>query len=485
MPEPASEVRVIGRYAMRAQIAAGGMATVHLGKLLGPVGFSRVVAIKALHAQFAKDPDFLAMFLDEARLAGRIRHPNVVSTFDVVVRDGELFLIMDYVPGEALGRLIRMANAAGRSVPLPIALSVLHGALEGLHAAHEASDPQGHALGIVHRDVSPQNMLVGVDGVTRILDFGVAKAVGRMQVTRGDQLKGKIAYMAPEQLSRQRVDRGVDIYAASIVLWELVTGQRLFQADDEVSTLQLALAGNIPRARELRPEIPMAVEEIIAQGLARRRDDRFASAQDMARALERTGLLAPAREVSAWVKELAHAELAARAHLLWELETNSAGTAERELDAEQSARDASFLRKIDGRLLADAATEVTALPVSEAGAMPRARRGWLLWGLALLGVAAIALLARSAARADLSPPSEPPVVTTAAARALAPSVAVEPALAAATLPQRISAEQAAKKPLPAPRRARLGSASAKPRSACDEPFTIDAQGVRIPKRECL
>ena len=138
MNEARQGERTIGRYAMCAEIAAGGMATVHLGKLLGPVGFSRVVAIKALHPQFAKDPDFLSMFLDEARLAGRVRHPNVVSVFDVVTRQGELYLVMDYVPGETLARLARAARTQNERVPLPIALSVVAGALDGLHAAHEA-----------------------------------------------------------------------------------------------------------------------------------------------------------------------------------------------------------------------------------------------------------------------------------------------------------------------------------------------------------
>src|SRR5262245_3092434 len=179
--------RVVGRYALYGEIASGGMATVHFERLLGPVGFSRTVAIKRLHPQFAKDPEFVSMFLDEARLAARIRHPNVVATLDVVATKGELFLVMEYVQGESLSRLARAVMARGENLPPRIVASIMCGVLHGLHAAHEARDQRGEPLGIVHRDVSPQNVLVGIDGTARVVDFGVAKASGRHQSTR----KGK------------------------------------------------------------------------------------------------------------------------------------------------------------------------------------------------------------------------------------------------------------------------------------------------------
>src|SRR5262245_50982074 len=206
------------------------MATVHFGRLLGPVGFSRTVAIKRLHAQYSSDPDFVSMFLDEARVAARIRHPNVVPTLDVVATGGELFLVMEYVPGESLARLTR--NRPERT-SFRVISSVMAGVLHGLHAAHESADERGRPLGIVHRDVSPQNILVGSDGIAKILDFGVAKATGRLQTTRDGQIKGKLSYMPPEQLRGAPVSRTVDIYACGVILWELVTGQRLFQADNE------------------------------------------------------------------------------------------------------------------------------------------------------------------------------------------------------------------------------------------------------------
>src|SRR5579863_8618035 len=196
------------------------MATVHIGRLIGPVGFSRTVAIKRLHPQHAKEPDFVSMFLDEARLAARIRHPNVVPTLDVVATEGELFVVMDYVPGESLSRLAAATFAAGARFPLRAVVSIMAGSLHGLHAAHEAKSERGEPLGIVHRDVSPQNILVGIDGVARVLDFGVAKAAGRLHTTREGELKGKLAYMAPEQLETGTLTRQSDVYAAAVVLWE-------------------------------------------------------------------------------------------------------------------------------------------------------------------------------------------------------------------------------------------------------------------------
>src|SRR5580700_10113505 len=210
----------VGRYALHHEIASGGMATVHIGRLLGPVGFARTVAIKRLHAHMARNPEFVAMFLDEARLAARIRHPNVVSTLDVVATEGELFVVMEYVPGDSLARLLHAAREAGEPVPLPVAASIMVDVLHGLHAAHEASDERGQPLGLVHRDVSPHNVLVGTDGAAHVIDFGIAKAAGRAQVTREGQLKGKLAYMAPEQLKGgtggSKVDRRADVFGAAV-----------------------------------------------------------------------------------------------------------------------------------------------------------------------------------------------------------------------------------------------------------------------------
>jgi serine/threonine protein kinase len=378
-PEPS---RIVGRYALYKEIASGGMATVHFGRLLGPVGFARTVAIKRLHPQHARDPEFVSMFLDEARLVARIRHPNVVQTLDVVALEGELLIVMDYVQGEALWRLIRRKAADPERVPPRIATAVITGILYGLHAAHEARGERGEPLSIVHRDVSPQNILVGVDGVARILDFGVAKAAGRIHSTQGAALKGKLAYMAPEQLEG-KVTRLTDIFAASIVLWEALTSERLFAAGDERETVGRVLGRPIPppsaRMQSLTgtsgvlgldgisPEKLAELDQIVLRGLRREPSERFASARDMAIAIERSiGVASPA-EVGDWVERTARAVLDQRAETVAVIESSSSS-----LDPHESDHFRSELR---GRGL-PVASPVDALvgpdpaPVPPVGAIP-------------------------------------------------------------------------------------------------------------------
>ena len=332
----AQNVRVVGRYALYQAIAAGGMATVHLGRLLGPVGFSRTVAIKRLHAQFASDPEFVSMFLDEARLAARIRHPNVVPTLDVVATAGELFLVMEYVPGESVARLSRALRERKQTIPLRILCTIMAGVLHGLHAAHEAKDERGHPLGIVHRDMSPQNVLVGTDGVPKVLDFGVAKAAGRMQTTKEGQIKGKLSYMPPEQLRGSTVSRQTDIYAAGVMLWELVTGQRLFAGDNEGVIVARILEGKIQTPshvlavgkRTLTDQAMRQLESLdrtILRSLSMKPEDRFPTAREMAIAIERTCPPVTATEIGEWVEITARDVLDSRAQMIADIES-SAGT---------------------------------------------------------------------------------------------------------------------------------------------------------------
>ncbi len=312
MPLPQTDAQVFGRYALYDEIASGGMATVHIGRLLGPVGFSRTVAIKRLHAQFAKDPDFVSMFLDEARLAARIRHPNVIGTLDVVALEGELFLVMEYVPGESLARLWRTTFDTGRTIPLPIVSAILVGVLDGLHAAHEATDDNGEPLGIVHRDVSPHNILVGSDGIARVLDFGVAKAAGRLQSTHNGQLKGKISYMAPEQV-QGTVDRTSDVYSASVVLWEALTGRRLFFAETQAKTLANVLYPRVEAPGKIVGSISRELDALVMRGLDPNPAGRFASAREMGQALQRVVPPATAYDVGDWVEATAGRTIATRA----------------------------------------------------------------------------------------------------------------------------------------------------------------------------
>jgi eukaryotic-like serine/threonine-protein kinase len=315
--------RLVGRYLLYGEIAAGGMATVHFGRLSGPVGFSRTVAIKRLHPQFAKDPEFVSMFLDEARLCGRIRHPNVVPTVDVVTLEGEIFIVMEYVAGEAFSKLLRTAWTRGIPVPPRVAATIVASVLHGLHAAHLTKDEQGRELGIVHRDVSPQNILVGTDGVPRVLDFGVAKAAGRLQTTRDGQVKGKIAYMPPEQLSGGGVSRQTDIYAAAVVLWEALAGRRLFDGETEAIVLVRAIEGRIDRPSLYNPMLDASADAVVMRGLARDPSHRFATAREMAVALEQTIGVASPYEVGEWVEFVAGDELARRAARIAEIESAS------------------------------------------------------------------------------------------------------------------------------------------------------------------
>ena len=316
------------------------MATVHLGRLLGPVGFSRTVAIKRLHAQFASDPEFVSMFLDEARLAARIRHPNVVPTLDVVATGGELFLVMEYVPGESIARLSRALRERQQTLPTRILSAVMAGVLHGLHAAHEAKDERGHPLGIVHRDMSPQNVLVGTDGVARVLDFGVAKAAGRMQTTREGQIKGKLSYMPPEQLRGASVNRQSDIYAAGVMLWELVTGLRLFSGDNEGAIVAKVLEGRVEapskvlmrganKHQTLTDSTLRGLEDLdatILRALQMEPENRFATAREMAIEIERKLQPATGSEVADWVEHIAKDVLATRAVMVAEIESSTSLT---------------------------------------------------------------------------------------------------------------------------------------------------------------
>jgi eukaryotic-like serine/threonine-protein kinase len=318
--------RTIGRYALHGEIAAGGMAAVHIGRLLGPVGFARTVAIKRLHPPLAKDPEFVAMFLDEARLAARIRHPNVVSTLDIVATEGELFVVMDHVQGESLARLMRVARTLQQPVPVPIVAAIMVGVLHGLHAAHEARDEQGEPLRIVHRDVSPHNVLVGIDGAAHLIDFGIAKARGRIQVTRDGQIKGKLSYMPPEQLLGQGLDHRADIFAAAIVFWEAITGRRLFEGIDDGDIYARVLHGEVEPPSVHVPGLGTAVDSIVLRGLARDRTSRYPTAREMALAIEAVMPLAPPSRVGAWVESLAGEALTERMEQIADIEGGTGAT---------------------------------------------------------------------------------------------------------------------------------------------------------------
>jgi serine/threonine protein kinase len=482
--------RLVGRYALYDKIASGGMATVYFGRLLGPSGFARTVAVKCLYPQFARDPDFSAMFLDEARLASRIRSPYVVPTLDVVSEGGELVIVMEYIQGESLGTLVQSLSdtdanrgyPAAPDIPVAVAVSVLGDVLEGLHAAHEARSEQGEPLGIVHRDVSPQNIIVGTDGLGHLIDFGVAKATGRLQTTREGQLKGKLAYMAPEQLRGEPVTRRSDVFAASVVLWEMLVGERLFCAGDEGATVTRVLMGDVkpPSKAVRRNRDPIAVQAIegldavVMRGLERDPTQRFESAREMAVALE--GCLAPASaaEVTRWLEEVAGPPLARRAAAIAALEGSVAGgptsSPRQDGDADAPAQpiaDASSISVVSG---------ITTVPSA-----PRRRAGlWLAAGVMLSMAIAVARIpwrgpapARSTAAPELAaasssepePADSSPAASSTAVASNAPPPGAPASPSVASPPRRAPA---------APRA-----------SDCTPPFTWDAQGKKHYKRQCL
>jgi serine/threonine protein kinase len=288
-----------GRYETVAPIASGGMATVYLGKAVGAGGFERRVAIKVMHPHIADDPEFEAMFLDEARLAARIHHPNVVATLDIQKTDEAMFLVMEYVEGCSLHEILRPLRKARGRMAIGNALRILIDALAGLHAAHELTAKDGSSLDLVHRDVSPHNILVGADGISKITDFGVARASARLTSTRGGQLKGKIAYMPPEQGRGDQIDRRADVYAAGVVLWETLVGQRLFRAEHDGALVAMVLAGVTIAPREVVSFIPVEIDAVCMKALARNPDDRFANAAEFADALEEAAREAQVRIPSA------------------------------------------------------------------------------------------------------------------------------------------------------------------------------------------
>jgi len=299
-----------GRYLVGEAIGEGGMATVHVGRLAGEAGFSRIVAVKCLRSELACDVQLRNQLVDEARMVSRVRHGNVVQMLDVIVEDEQRLLVLEYVPGANLAYLRRTAGQNGELVPPRIASAILFGALRGLHAAHEAMDEERRSLGIVHRDVSPQNLLVGTDGESRVLDFGIAKAENRLYETSPQSdVRGKLAYMAPEQFTGEGVDRRTDLFSAAVVLWESLTGQRLFATDEPATTMGAVLHGEVPRLAGRIAGATPALDGVLARALAKNPNERFPSADQMARALETVLPPASPRMVAAWVQRIARVAL--------------------------------------------------------------------------------------------------------------------------------------------------------------------------------
>ncbi|MDC0707493.1 serine/threonine protein kinase [Stigmatella sp. ncwal1] len=277
----------VGRYSLLTRLAVGGMAEIWLARQVGPKGFEKFIVIKRILDGLGTEPEFVGMFLDEARLAAQLNHPNIVQIFDLGEESGAFYIAMEYLPGENLASVVRAGLRQGRPLPIPFAVRIIASAAEGLAYAHAKTGPDGALLGIVHRDVSPQNLLVTYDGVVKVLDFGIAKAATRESQTLVGQVKGKASYMSPEQARGLSLDARSDIFSLGVILFEMVTHSRLFKFAEPLVALQaVASEEPIPLARARNPEVPEALGHIIAQALARQPGQRYPTARHFQSALE-------------------------------------------------------------------------------------------------------------------------------------------------------------------------------------------------------
>jgi serine/threonine-protein kinase len=453
---------IAGRYVLGESFASGGTGTVHLGRIVGAGGFSRVVAIKRLFPGVAADRGFREMLLEEARLVSRIRHPNVVPALDVVEENQDLYIVMEYVHGPSLAQLLAHARSTGEPIPIEIATGIVEAVLFALHAAHEARGEEGTPLGIVHRDVSPQNVLVGADGVTRLIDFGIAKAATRMQVTDPGIVKGKMGYMAPEQFLYQPVSRHSDVYASSVVLWEALANRRLFEGrskelknDAGEGSIRRAIETKFPPPSHYRAGIDAELDACVMRGLELEPADRFPTAEAMAIALRRAHAAASPVEIARWLERFAPDEL--------------------EL-AEERVR---LLEQTPYVASADGGTTPVGVDWSAATTsfeQPRGRRArWI--GAAALALVTAAVAVFVGSRADRR------------AAVAAPLPAIE--MAASTAPQAVAAPSAAaleESPVERPAASVAAPSRARKKSAkpgCDPPYTIDANGHKHYHPNCF
>jgi serine/threonine-protein kinase len=310
----------VGKYELLLPLGTGGTATVYLARTRGVAGFEREVALKLVHAHLRGDEESRLHLLEEARLAARIRHPNVVPVTEVDADACGVFLVMDYVEGEALSGLVRLLRDQNHRLPPRLIARIMNDSLAGLHAAHELRDAQGQLVSLVHRDFSPQNILLGIEGVTRLADFGVAKAASRTVRTKTGLVKGKVAYMSPEQARGHKVDRRCDVWAAGVVVWELITGRKLYDHEDDVATLLSVVTEEPPRLSTVMQGVPPALDEAVAYALTSDVNNRCPSAEAFRCMLESAwdecGGMATTPELGAFVRQTVGQKLAERRELV-------------------------------------------------------------------------------------------------------------------------------------------------------------------------
>jgi serine/threonine protein kinase len=302
--EPVFLQRWVGRYELIHRLAHGGMATVYLGRAKGKAGFEKIVAVKVIHPHLAAEAEFVGMFLDEARIASRIHHPHVVEILDLGESDGVYYMVMEFIEGENLAALVRAL--AGERLPIRVVLQILADTLEGLGAAHGLRDAEGRPYKLVHRDVSPHNILINLSGWAKVGDFGIMKAAGKASNTKTGELRGKLAYMSPEQArGHGQVDHRTDLFAVGVIAWELLTGERLFACPTEAATLEKVIACEIPPFAEARtelddhPALREGLDTLLSRSLAADPEQRHANADEMLAEVKRLLRLADELPLSA------------------------------------------------------------------------------------------------------------------------------------------------------------------------------------------
>ncbi len=301
----------MGRYRLCYELASGGMATVFLARIDGPQGFDKICAVKRIHPHLARENNFVQMFLDEARIASRINHPNVCGVFDFGDSPAP-YIAMEFLSGEPLSRVLRAVWSQPwqkDSQMLPyFAARIIADACEGLHAAHELRDSDGQLLNVVHRDISPHNLFISYQGSVKVVDFGIASARNRVHHTATGEVKGKFAYMAPEQLRGKPVDRRADIWALGVVLWEMIAMKRLFRRETEMETIFAVASDRIPNPSEIRPQVPKELEAAIMKALTRDPEQRYENARqfgrDLLQFIATKGKLVGPADLAEWMTEL-------------------------------------------------------------------------------------------------------------------------------------------------------------------------------------
>lgn len=284
---PGSEQgRRLGKYAILTRLSVGGMAEVFLAYATGPGGFRKFVTLKRILPDVQEDESFVAMFIDEARISAALSHSNIAQVFDLGEEAGELYIAMEFIPGHDLRQLARASTKRGIQVPIGFGCMVIRDACSALHYAHNFTDAAGNPSPIIHRDVSPKNIMVTYQGTVKVIDFGIAKAMGTLGRTVAGTVKGTTAYMSPEQIRGEGLDGRSDLFSAGIVLHELLTGQQLFNAPSDLETMEMILAGKVRSPRELNPNVPEAVSEVVMRALSLERESRFESGRQMAKAIE-------------------------------------------------------------------------------------------------------------------------------------------------------------------------------------------------------